>query len=686
MKKSKSDGGIYFVIVPKVPFLSWGTNIIPPYQKHFFKSAINHLLMKKTHLPSALRLFLLSAACTFGSYSSHGQIITTIAGNGTTGFSGDGGAATSAQIYNPTGIALDGGGNLYIADFYNHKIRKVTPAGIISTVAGSSYGYSGDGGAATAAQMATPEGVAVDGDGNIYIADNGNNCIRKVDAAGTITTYAGNTTAGFSGDGGPATAAELAYPSGVTIDAAGNLYIADQNNNRVRIVTPGGTINTFAGTGTGTYGGDGGAATAAQLYRPTGTAVDAAGNVYIADEYNNRIRKVLPSGTITTIAGTGTGGFSGDGGPAVSAHLYDPWGVGVDAAGNIYIGDGGNQCVRKIDASGNISTIAGIGGTGGYSGDGGAATAAKLQDPGGVLVDAGGNIYIDDYYNNRIRYIAATNHTPYFDGGTIQADTVCKNSGANSINALLSITDADTAQAETWTIVTAPSHGTLSGFSYTGSSTGGSIMPSGLTYMPTAGYSGVDTFVINISDGTTSSNTTIGMMVNSNNPLPAITGTDSVCAGDTVALSNSVSGGTWYSTNSAVSVALTTGRVVGVATGTDTISYVVTGPCGNDTARVSFKVRSHAACTAGIAVIGTSAEVLNVYPNPGQGIFTLSMAYAENIEANVTILNVLGKKVMDAKLPTNHDNEIRLNVPDGIYMINVAVGNEHYTKKIVVAR
>ena len=323
------------------------------------------------------------------------------------GYGGDGGTATAAQLSDPHGIALDAAGNLYIADTANHRIRKVTPAGVISTVAGTeSAGYSGDGGAATLAELNWPHGIAVDAAGNFYIADTGNHCIRKVTSAGIITTVAGNGTEGFYGDGGPATSAMLAYPFGVTVDAAGNLYIADSNNQRIRKVTSAGIIGTVAGSGIQGFGGDGGAATAAQLNNPYGIAVDVAGNLYIADTDNNSIRKVTAGGVISTVAGDSNSGFGGDGGAATSAQLFNPLAVAVDPAGNLYIADTENHRVRKVTAAGVISTVAGIG-IHGFSGDGGAATAAHLSWPNGVTLDSAGNLYIADSENHRIRMVTA---------------------------------------------------------------------------------------------------------------------------------------------------------------------------------------------------------------------------------------------------------------------------------------
>ena len=346
---------------------------------------------------------VLLAGSAFGVSGS--DTITTVAGVGTAGSAGDGGQATSAQLSTPDGVAVDGQGNVYIADVGNSRVRKVTPGGIISTVAGTgTAGFSGDGGQATSAQLKIPIAVAVDGQGNVYIADIGNQRIRKVTTDGIISTLAGTGTAGFSGDGGQATSAQLNGPEGVAVDAQGNVYISDASNFRVRKVTAGGIISTFAGTGTAGFSGDGGQATSAQISAPLFLAVDSAGNVYIPDLVNQRVRKVTAGGVISTVAGTGTAGFSGDGGQAISAQLHSPVGVGVDPAGNLYIADIGNERVRKVTAGGVISTVAGTG-TAGFSGDGGQAISAQINSPVGVAVDGQGSVYFADAGNLRVRKI-----------------------------------------------------------------------------------------------------------------------------------------------------------------------------------------------------------------------------------------------------------------------------------------
>ena len=338
--------------------------------------------------------------------------ISTVAGNGTSGSSGDGGLATLAELDYPTGVAVDGAGNLFIADTFNARIRKVTPAGAISTVAGNgTRGFSGDGGPATSAELRLPSGIAFDSAGNLFIADETNNRIRKVTAAGTISTVAGNGTAGFSGDGGPAAAAELFEPEGVAVDSAGNLYIADSINNRIRKVTAAGTISTVAGNGTQGFSGDGGRAVLAELNQPSGIAVDSAGNLFIADLVNGVIREVTAAGTISTVAGNGMCCFDGDGGLATSAELFEPWDVAVDAAGNLFIVDSGNYRIRRVTPAGMIGTVAGNG-TPGFSGDGGPATSAELRGPQYVALDGTGNVFFSDTNNERIGKLTPASPQP----------------------------------------------------------------------------------------------------------------------------------------------------------------------------------------------------------------------------------------------------------------------------------
>ncbi|MFF2534015.1 NHL domain-containing protein [Streptomyces cyaneofuscatus] len=347
--------------------------------------------------------------------------ITTVAGTGTAGAEGNGGPAVAAQLNRPNGIAMDRAGTLYVAEYAGHRVRRITTDGKISTIAGTgTANFSGDGGPAVSAQMKNPCGVAVDGAGNVYIADTENHRVRKVAAAdGRISTIAGTGSAASSGDGGLATAARLNRPTGVAVDRDGSLYIAENVGNRVRKITTDGKISTAVGTGTANFSGDNGLATSAQLRNPYGVAVDGEGNLYIADRGNHRVRKVTAADKkISTIAGTGTANFSGDGGPALSAELNNPFAIVVDSTGTLFISDYNNHAVRKITADGEISTVAGTG-TGGVEGDTGPAVAAQLKNPAGVAVDCVDTLYISDHNNNRIRKVASARMAGLPDSGTV---------------------------------------------------------------------------------------------------------------------------------------------------------------------------------------------------------------------------------------------------------------------------
>jgi sugar lactone lactonase YvrE len=333
-------------------------------------------------------------------------IIATIAGNGSAAFAGDGGPATAAALNHPWGLAIDSAGAIYISDSDNGRIRRVSPSGIISTVAGDGVpGASGDGGSALNASLSDVAGVALDAAGNLYFGDASNRRVRKVTTAGIISTVAGTGVQGFSGDGGPATNATLNRPTFVVVDSAGKLYITDSSNQRIRRVDLNGTITTIAGNGLAGFSGDGGLATDASLMFPLGMAMDRIGNLYVADANNHRIRRINLSGVITTVAGNGVEGFSGDLGPATSASLNYPEDVAIDGSGNLFIADSGNNRIRKVDPSGVISTIAGTI-LNGFSGDGGPSVEAVLNFPWGLAADPSGGVYIADRMNNRIRKIS----------------------------------------------------------------------------------------------------------------------------------------------------------------------------------------------------------------------------------------------------------------------------------------
>jgi poly(3-hydroxybutyrate) depolymerase/DNA-binding beta-propeller fold protein YncE len=328
-------------------------------------------------------------------------------GSGRAGFAGDGSAAATAQFLFPEGLALDSDGGLFIADTGNQRIRKIGPDGLIRTIAGragstviAQQAPDKEGIAATRAYLCFPESVTADREGNLFLADTLNRLVRKVTPAGVIATVAGrkpiDTTIGFSGDNGPAFGAQLSFPTGLAIDRSGRLFIADSENHRVRMVDLDGTITTVAGTGVAGSSGDQGPARQAELNEPWGLACDLEGELFIADASNHRIRKVAPDGTIATVAGTGTAGFSGDGGPAIRAELNHPLGLAVDSEDNLYIVDQRNYRVRRVAPDGVITTV-----FGGAGSDDGAAAAPRYY-PSSVAVDRSGNLVIADPFHHRI--------------------------------------------------------------------------------------------------------------------------------------------------------------------------------------------------------------------------------------------------------------------------------------------
>ena len=342
------------------------------------------------------------------------QTITTFAGLQVFPPQGDGGPATSANLSQPTGVAEDGAGNVYIAEYARNDVRKVATSGTITTVVGTGTpGYAGDGGPATAAELNQPLYLAIDAAGNLLIDDAGNNAIREVTAAGTISTVAGTGAAGYSGDGGPATSAKISGPQAVAALPGGGFVIADCGNNVVRKVDVAGTITTIAGNGMAGDTGDGGPATSAELGCAGGLAVDSVGDLFIADQSNNVVRKVDATGTISTIAGTGIAGFSGDGGPAINAQFNNPYGLVYDA-GYLFVGDYNNNRVREINPAGIITTVVGNGSRctidrspGAQCGDGGPPTLAGLNHPGQIVVDSSANLLIAGNISNTVREVSA---------------------------------------------------------------------------------------------------------------------------------------------------------------------------------------------------------------------------------------------------------------------------------------
>ena len=575
---------------------------------------------------------------------------STYAGGGSV--IGDGGPAIAANLINTADIKIDATGNIYVADQGNNRIRKVNTAGIISTVAGNGvpvFGNTGNGSPAIFAAVDHMPSLSSDVAGNIYLPFG--NAVRKLNTAGVITQIAGNGIIGFSGDGGPATAAQVDNVVGAVSDKFGNIYLAVNGSRRIRKVSPSGLISTIAGGGIGGLG-DGGPATAAVM-TTNGIAVDTIGNVYIADTANHRIRKVdVSSGIITTIAGTGTRGSAGDGAPAIAANLNTPTGLIFDKSGNLYFSDGS---IRKIDPAGNISSVAsGTGfvqlavdragkvyyptlyginvldtagfyytiagnGTFGIGSEGVVAITSYAAGYNGVAMDTAGNLFISDWdtYNySAIRKVCCLNsltgHPPFFKRGRTQTLTVCQNSTANPLDTFLTITDPDLGNKEKWSILTQPTHGSLSGFQDSALSTGGFLTSTRLRYTPTTGYNGSDQFIIKISDGTFYTTTTVSVTVSR---LPsAITGPSAICTGLGTTLSDATFGGRWSSSNITIATVDTvSGIVTGVAAGTANITYTTSGVC---TVSKSVTVNNSPSPVTGTASIcaGATTTLANATP------------------------------------------------------------------------
>jgi sugar lactone lactonase YvrE len=441
--------------------------------------------------------------------------IATIAGSGNYGFSDGGGQALAAQIDSAYAVAADNQGTVYIADTLNHRIRKIGADGTITTIAGTGQeGFSGDNGPGANAMIAFPRGLATDLRGNLYIADSGNFRVRRLASNGTITTFAGTGIDGFSGDGGPATLAQMRMPRGLATDSAGNVYIADSWSYRVRRVDLNGVIQTIAGTGDNGYSGDGGRATAAALGFIQALAVDSSLNIYVSDALNHVVRRISAAGTIQTVAGNGTGGWAGDGGNATAAQLNYPRGLALDPFGSLYVADSANNRIRQVSTSGTITTAAGTG-EAGFGGDSQPALSAKLNYPYGLAGNSSGNFYIGDLRNYRIRQAYLSGPIPLTISTTTQLPP-----GAVGVPYSYTLVAVGGSPPDTWSLTSGalPNGLTLSG---TGVITG----------TPTA--TGTSNFTVKVTD-ISSANATRALSLAITSPLTITT--------DSVLLSGFVGG------------------------------------------------------------------------------------------------------------------------------------------------
>jgi hypothetical protein len=506
------------------------------------------------------------------------RVINTYAGSGVLAYTGNGGPATNATIDSPSCLAIDSYGNLYINDQRNYCVRKVDTTGVITTIAGTGIGgFIGDGGPATNARLNQNWGVAVDGGGNVYITDQENYRVRRVSPGGIITTIAGTGRSGYSGDSGPATNAKFKSVLGIATDNAGNVFVGDPDTNCIRKITPTGIISTYAGSGLRGFSGDGGPAISAAFNGIFGLATDLAGNLYVCDGGNNCVRKIYTSGIIVTIAGNGAPGYNGDGINASLAQLNHPTAVYVNNTGEVFIADYGNNRIRKISTTGIISSVTGTG-IQGYNGDDQLATTAQLNHPIGVVMDGNTNMYIADLDNIRIRKVSNAPMVS-FTGGRYQHLTACQYPAATVLNTVLTIHDYDAGATDFWSLLSGPNHGSAAVVT-SKISAGSIVVPNGLSYTPTPGYLGNDTFKVRVTNGLAADTTTIYVAISpSFPPVGVITGDSVVCVDATIVLTDNVAGGVWSSANTTAKVSK--GKVTGEAAGTDIIFYTTTNPCGS---------------------------------------------------------------------------------------------------------
>ncbi len=640
---------------------------------------------------SKLRCFAIGvlAFVVFNSSTTSAQIINTVGGTGTLGYSGDGGAAVLANIHHPHGSTVDAAGNFYFGDYDNNRVRKITPSGIITTIAGNgTIGLSPDGSVAATSMIAHPFDVAIDNAGSIYFTEALNQVVRKISPAGTLITIAGNGTTGLAPDSTSATAASLSNPAGIVVDGAGNVYFAEQYNHIIRKVTPSGVMTRIAGNGIPAFGGDGGLALAASLSYPNFLTLDNNGNLLISDNGNHRIRKLdLTTGIISTIIGNGSTGFTGDGGPATAAGLYYPGGVSVSPSGDLFIADNLHNRIRKVNASGTISTVAGNG-TASYGGDGGLAMLAMLNGPVDVSLDPSGMLYISDYANHRIRKVnmssIAVDNPPLFNADGSAYLVVCENATETAISSL-GITDIDSGQIEYFSILTGPSHGDLFGLPTSVISTGGIITPVGPGYTPTSGYYGSDTFTIVVNDGINSDTLHFHVDIQPN-IVGVVTGVDTICFGDTATMTNSINGGYWSISNATVATISSTGVVTGLLWGVDTVYYVINNDCIHDTSKHLIYIRRSGACNESVSNPDTEGLSINITPNPTNGSFFVTCNNTNNKQLNGWITDMSGRRISNFNLKNNIPLDISLELASGIYFVTITNGSDIRTNKVVVTK
>jgi sugar lactone lactonase YvrE len=572
------------------------------------------------------------------------QSIITVAGNNIASYSGDGGSAIFASLNAPQGVAMDNVGNILACDKLNNRIRIVTSSGFIHTFAGNgTAGFSGDGGLSIYASFNNPHSVATDNHGNIFISDNLNHRIRKIYTSGIITTVGGNGTAGYSGDGGVATSAQLNHPEGIFVDDTGNIFIADTYNHRIRKINPAGTITTVAGNGIAGFNGDSINATMSRLNFPSGILADN-GNLFITDQQNNRIRIVDTSGKIFTIAGSGSGGFSGDGGRADTAKLNKPKNIKMDNNGNLYVADRDNHAVRKLTKtywptiSWNISTVAGNA-VAGFSGDGASATVAQLNHPSDIVFNEKGDMIIADQNNNVLREVVAL-PVPSF---SFLSSGVCVDSCYTFINT---------------------SKGTGIDSIYWSSSALSIATPFSDTLhicFPFVGDTWLRLYAHNISGGTS-----VTQIFKIYTPEPYIANYGGTLqaqpAGTGVYPLYTIYTYQWYY-NGILIPGATTKNYNPTANGTYKVE--VTGPCG---------IGHRSIVLTNLSIENTINFSLQIYPNPSKGTINFAGIIPNSESVNIEVFDVVGKRVFTKVLSEQEllSSQVNLGkeVPSGTYILH----------------
>lgn len=718
--------------------------------------------MKKFTIP----LLTLALLIITGNVLVHAQRVTvTIAGNGTPGFTGDGGWGKTAQISAPYDVCHDAANNVYFTDMANGRVRKISVQnGKITTIAGG--GTSTADGIPAVNALISPKNMCIDAAGNIYIVSNSTNQIKRIDAAtNIITTVAGTGTAGYSGDGGSALSAQFNGMLGICISPAGNIYVSDSGNNCIRKIAAGtGIVTTIAGTGTPGYTGDGGAAVAATLHSPTAINVTAAEDVYVMDQsgwtvFNAHLRKITAAtGLISTVAGAPSGG-SIFGTSLLTTFLADVTGLCMDDSGNFFCNEVSCSC-RELDMSMDMTyAVAGNFGIESYA-ENVNSNLAYMNTPYGLSMDAARNLYAADNFNNRIRKIIQLTHTPTFSYGRGAYLYVCPGSTV-SFDSMLTVTDIDAGQTETYTVISAPAHGTITGFPATVTSVGdaGISRPStGASYTSSATYSGSDEFKVQVSDGALMDTFTIYV----DNGVASIAGANTVCAEAGITLTNEFAGGAWTLSNANASVS-GTGVVTGNIAGTDVLYYTVVTACGEQTTQTTITINpvavagaisgvasicsgattvftnptavgtgswsvsnSHSSITTAGVLTGLSvgvdsvlftatnscgsaaaSKLINVthcsnagvasvsfptpemYPNPASAELNVQWDELYNGNATVSIADVTGRVVLTAALNNSNSGAATVNVAslkDGVYLVTFSNATTHFTDKMVISK